>query len=141
MNGAIEMNLNTGLASALVASAMTILPAFGQEIDIGAQLYGDYCSACHGATGLGDGDMANVVSIQSPNLTLLAKNNDGVFPMLKVLHTIDGRTGVRAHGGVMPLWGRVFSDEVGDSAGPYGSVLEVRGRLLSLATYIESIQQ
>lgn len=135
------MKLNTVLASVLAASSMAIPPALGQEVDIGAQLYGDYCSACHGAAGLGDGDMANVVSIPSANLTLLAKNNDGVFPMLKVLHIIDGRTGLRAHGGVMPLWGRVFSDEIGDSAGPYGGVLEVRGRLLSLATYLQSLQQ
>lgn len=48
--------------------------------------------------------MANVVNIPSPNLTLLAKNNGGVFPMLGVLQVIDGRSGVRAHGGVMPLW-------------------------------------
>lgn len=112
-----------------------------QEADIGAMLYADHCAACHGATGMGDGDMADVVNIPSPNLTLLARNNDGVFPMLDVLHVIDGRSGTRAHGGVMPLWGRVFSDEIGDQAGPYGSVLEVRGRVLSLAKYIESIQQ
>lgn len=85
--------------------------------------------------------MANVVNIPSPNLTLLAKNNGGVFPMLGVLQVIDGRSGVRAHGGVMPLWGQVFSDEVGESQGAYGSVLEVRGRVLSLAKYLESIQQ
>ena len=100
-----------------------------------------FCAACHGATGMGDGDMANVVSIPSPNLTLLAKNNDGVFPMLNVLQVIDGRSGVRAHGGAMPLWGQVFSDDIGDADGPYGSVLEVRGRVLSLATYLQSIQQ
>lgn len=135
------MKVNTGLVSVLFAGALTILPAFGQEADIGAQLYGDYCSACHGPGALGDGDMANVVSIPSPNLTLLSKRNDGEFPMLKVLQIIDGRSGVRAHGGVMPLWGRVFSDEVGESAGPYGSVLEVRGRILSLAKYLESLQQ
>ena len=112
-----------------------------QQADIGAQLYADHCAACHGATGLGDGDMADVVNVPSPNLTLLAKNNGGLFPMLDVLHAIDGRSGTRAHGGAMPLWGRVFSDEIGDADGPYGSVLEVRGRVLSLAKYLESIQQ
>lgn len=135
------MKVNKVLSSVLLAASMNALPLAAQQADIGAQLYTDYCSACHGAGGLGDGDMADVVNIPSPNLTLLAKNNDGEFPMLKVLHVIDGRTGVRAHGGAMPVWGRVFSDEIGDSEGAYGSVLEVRGRLLSLATYLETLQQ
>jgi mono/diheme cytochrome c family protein len=135
------MKLNKVLSSVCLACSMTAFAASAQQADIGAQLYADYCSACHGASGLGDGDMADVVNIPSPNLTLLAQNNDGVFPMLNVLHIIDGRTGLRAHGGVMPVWGRVFSDQIGDADGPYGSVLEVRGRLLSLATYLESLQK
>lgn len=126
---------------ACLATLVSIGSAAAQDADIGAQLYADYCAACHGATGMGDGDMADVVKVPSPNLTLLAQNNDGVFPMLDVLHIIDGRSGTRAHGGAMPLWGRVFSDEIGDSEGEYGSVLEVRGRVLSLAKYLESIQQ
>lgn len=135
------MKLNKVLSSVCLACSMTAFAASAQQADIGAQLYADYCSACHGASGLGDGDMADVVNIPSPNLTLLAQNNDGVFPMLNVLHIIDGRTGLRAHGGVMPVWGRVFSDQIGDADGPYGSVLEVRGRLLSLASYLESLQK
>ena len=126
---------------ACLAGVVSAGSATAQDSDIGAQLYADYCAACHGAAGLGDGDMADVVNVPSPNLTLLAKNNDGVFPMLDVLHVIDGRSGTRAHGGAMPLWGRVFSDQIGDSEGEYGSVLEVRGRVLSLAKYLESIQQ
>lgn len=126
---------------ACLATLVSVGPAAAQDTDIGATLYADYCSACHGATGKGDGDMADVVKVPSPNLTLLARNNDGVFPMLDVLHVIDGRSGTRAHGGAMPLWGRVFSDQIGDSEGEYGSVLEVRGRVLSLAKYLESIQQ
>lgn len=129
--------LMTAFFAGLTASGAVL----AQEADIGQTLYMDYCAACHGATGQGDGDMANVVNIPSPNLTLLAQANDGVFPMLNVLQVIDGRSGARAHGGAMPIWGRVFSDEIGDSEGAYGSVLEVRGRVLSLATYIESIQK
>ena len=63
------------------------------------------------------------------------------FPILDVLHVIDGRSGTRGHGGTMPFWGQVFSDQIGESEGQYGSVLEVRGRILSLAKYLESIQQ
>jgi mono/diheme cytochrome c family protein len=139
--GGLTMRSTGFLVTACFAGMAAIQPAAAQEADVGQMLYMDYCAACHGAGGLGDGDMANVVNIPSPNLTLLAQGNDGVFPMLDVLHVIDGRSGTRAHGGVMPLWGRVFSDEIGDTDGAYGSVLEVRGRVLSLAKYIESIQQ
>jgi mono/diheme cytochrome c family protein len=114
--------------------------ALAQTADVGAELFNDYCSACHGASGKGDGDMAGIMTIPAPNLTLLAKSNDGKFPMLDVIHTIDGRTGVRAHGGTMPVFGRVFSAD-GGAANPYGGVLEARGRILSLALYLESLQQ
>lgn len=127
----------TAVTSALVFASV----AHAQNKEIGEGLYADYCSVCHGDSGKGDGDMANVLTIPSPNLTLLSKANDGVFPMLKVIHIIDGRTGVRAHGGPMPLFGTMFSEQ--SVAGPddYGSVLETRGRVLSLALYLESIQQ
>jgi hypothetical protein len=85
--------------------------------------------------------MADVVTIKAPNLTLLKERHDGVFPMLDVIHIIDGRTGVRAHGGIMPVWGQVFSDDAAASSGLYGSVLETRGRIMSLALYLESIQK
>lgn len=122
------LGLNTGIAAA-------------QDAEIGKTLYDDYCAACHGAGAQGDGDMANLMTIPAPNLTLLANNNDGEFPMLQVLHIIDGRTGVRAHGGAMPVFGRVFASNGMGPANPYGSVLEVRGRVLSLAMYLESLQK
>lgn len=118
-------------------SVLTAGAALAQDADIGAGLYADYCAACHGATGKGDGDMANVMTIPSPDLTALAAGNGGVFPMLRVIHVIDGRTGVRAHGGAMPIFGRSFARD-GDG---YGGVLESRGRILSLAMYLESIQK
>ncbi len=115
--------------------------ARAQSSDIGAQLYMDYCAACHGESGKGDGDMANLMTIPSPNLTLLAKNNDGEYPMLKVIHIIDGRTGVRAHGGPMPVFGKVFTSTEPGPANPYGSILEARGRVMSVAYYLETIQE
>ena len=124
-----------------LTSALGVTAAQAQDTDIGADLYTDYCAACHGASGKGDGDMANVMTIPSPNLTQLAKDNDGAFPMLQVIHVIDGRTGVRAHGGVMPVFGTVFQTQADKDTGGYGAVLESRGRVLSLAMYLESIQE
>lgn len=115
--------------------------AQAQDTDIGATLYRDFCAACHGASAQGDGDMADVVQIPAANLTQLSKNNDGEFPMLKVIQIIDGRTGLRPHGSAMPIWGQVFSDDAQSDAGLYGSVLETRGRILSLAMYLETLQK
>ncbi|MDP4032532.1 MAG: cytochrome c [Pseudorhodobacter sp.] len=129
------------LSLIVVTTALTFGPAQAQDPDVGALLYADFCAVCHGATGKGDGDMADVMTIPSPNLTLLSKNNDGVFPMLKVIHVIDGRTGIRAHGGPMPVFGRMFVPGGHGAGMDYGSVIEGRGRILSLAMYLETIQQ
>lgn len=132
-----DMKTSSRLLALCCAGSMIGSVALAQDADIGAGLYADYCAACHGATAKGDGDMANVMTIASPDLTGLAAANGGAFPMLKVIHIIDGRTGVRAHGGAMPIFGRSFSS---DGEG-YGGVLEGRGRILSLAMYLESIQK
>ncbi|MBD3764102.1 MAG: cytochrome c [Rhodobacterales bacterium] len=133
------------MTKSLVLSAVLAILAIGgsvqaQQIDVGAQLYQDYCAACHGASGKGDGDMANVITIPSPDLTLLARNNGGAFPMLQVVHIIDGRTGVRAHGGAMPVFGRVFAHDPTPGQSDWSSLIEARGKVLSLATYLDSIQ-
>lgn len=123
-----------------LAGGLAAVPALASDTDVGKGLFMDYCAACHGAAGKGDGDMSDVMKIPAPNLTLLAKSNEGVFPMLKVIHVIDGRTGVRAHGGAMPVFGRVFSDSGERAPGDYTGLVEARGRILSLAMYLESIQ-
>lgn len=127
-------------ASLVVVSALSVSLAHAEGADVGKGLYDDYCAACDRASGKGDGDMAGVMTIPAPNLTMLSAGNGGVFPMLKVIHVIDGRSGVRAHGGPMPVFGRVFSENMMDHGTDYASVLETRGRVLSLAMYLESIQ-
>lgn len=122
-----------------VTSGLGIGAAVAEDAGVGAALYTEWCAACHGASGQGDGDMAGVMTIPAPNLTLLSQGNDGVFPMIDVIHSIDGRTGLRAHGGAMPIFGSVFSTS--ETENPYGSVLEARGRVLSLALYLESMQK
>ena len=64
--------------------------------------------------------------------------NAGEFPMLRVIHIIDGRSGLRAHGGSMPTYGAVFMAETVNELEQMGAVLETRGRILSLAMYLGS---
>lgn len=114
--------------------------ALGAAADeLGKMTYDHYCASCHGADGRGAGPFMEMMTVEAPDLTQLSATNDGEFPMLEVIHIIDGRTGLRAHGGPMPVFGTAFSAEV-ENPGPYGAVAVTRGRVLSLAYYLESLQ-
>ncbi|WP_425051216.1 c-type cytochrome [Psychromarinibacter sp. S121] len=132
----------------LLAVSLTAIAMFGgpqaqaQDAGIGGGIYAQYCATCHGIDGTGDGPLNELMSQSAPDLTKLSEANDGVFPMLEVIHIIDGRTGLRAHGGPMPVYGRVFDEEHGTTMqGDVSAVLETRGRVLSLAMFLESLQQ
>ena len=133
----------TAILSLGAATVIAMLGSVAQAQDekIGMQLFEDNCAVCHGVTGKGDGDMAGVLNIPVPDLTLLAKQNDGQFPMLKVIHVIDGRTGLRGHGNPMPVFADMFGAAKADTADPYGGVVAARGRVMSVALYLESIQR
>jgi mono/diheme cytochrome c family protein len=137
--GGMTMWKRTLPAVFLVLAVQT--PAVAEEADIGARLYQESCSGCHGATGKGGGELSQLLKIDTPALTGLAAANDGVYPMLDVIHIIDGRSGVRGHGGPMPIFGSLYSASSVTAGTDYGSVVEVRGRILSLAMYLESIQE
>lgn len=125
-----------------LASGLTALPAPAQTPDIGGVLFDQYCSGCHGETGVGDGPVAQYLTVPPANLTQLAAKNGGQFPMLQVIHVIDGRSGVRGHASQMPLFGDVFM-AAGGPADPrtLQNVLDTRGKMLSLAMYLETLQK
>jgi mono/diheme cytochrome c family protein len=58
------------------------------EKDAGKQLYMQYCSSCHGIDGRGNGPVSPYLKIKVPDLTLLKKNNKGLYPMGKVMSAI-----------------------------------------------------
>ncbi|WP_254899173.1 c-type cytochrome [Thalassococcus arenae] len=129
------------LVPALIGIAVSAGAAFAQEAkDPGAEAYAQYCATCHGATGAGDGPLTEMMTASVPDLRTLTERHDGVFPMLEVIHIIDGRTGMRAHGGPMPVYGALFVEESGGMT-PYSDVLYSRGKVLSLAYFLERIQQ
>ena len=121
-----------------VLAATTL--AAGAE-DLGKQEYMVACAGCHGESAMGAGPFAEFLSIEVPGLTGLAAANDGTFPFLETLMAIDGRTGVRGHGGPMPIWGDRFEASALEVGGPYGAEAIARGRLLSLVYYLEDLQQ
>ncbi|PUB11031.1 c-type cytochrome [Yoonia sediminilitoris] len=124
--------------TAACLAALSGSAGYAQD-DLGENVYSQYCATCHGASGTGDGPLTELMTTKVSDLTVLKENNDGVFPMLEVIHIIDGRTGLRGHGGPMPVYGAVFNAEAGDIE--YGSVVYTRAKILSLAYYLESIQK
>ena len=77
----------------------------------GRELYLKYCSSCHGEDGKSKGSITPVLKVKVPDLTLLKKNNKGVFPYARVMSSIDGTRKVRGHGEpAMPVWGEVFKE-------------------------------
>ena len=75
----------------------------------GGELYHNLCGSCHGLEGKGDGPAAGALNKVVPDLTMLAANNNGVYPLERVEETITGKARVVAHGSIdMPVWGQQF---------------------------------
>jgi mono/diheme cytochrome c family protein len=102
----------------------------------GPELFRAHCAACHGSDAKGDGPVAPTLKTKPADLTVLAKNNQGVFPRQIVLKIISGDdTSLLAHGSrEMPVWGPIFHQIEEDQ--DFGNV-----RLQNLTKYLESIQQ
>ena len=121
--------------------AGSVSPVFGQDSVTGQYEYMNFCAGCHGIAADGKGPLVTFFKQPVPDLTVLAKANDGEFPFLKTMMIIDGRTGIRGHGGTMPIWGDTFEAEGVEKAGVYGAETIARGRLLSLVEYLATLQQ
>lgn len=106
------------------------------------------CAGCHGQDARGDGPMADLMKISTPDLTKLTERAGGQFPFRNTLLLIDGRNVVRAHGGDMPIWGdRYFTQAVREGLEMTGPHMPnppdevVLGRVLSLVSYLETVQE
>ena len=115
------------------------------KLDIGKSEYDAACAVCHGITGKGDdGPLKSLFARPVPNLTVLAKNNKGVFPFDRVYQIIDGRQEVKAHGPrEMPVWGRAFSAQSSiyfDNYPPQDTESAARSRILALTEYLYRLQ-
>ncbi len=105
-------------------------------LEEGKHEYREFCVPCHGASGMGEGEMADKLTAKPPDLTRIAKRNGGAFPFWVVYTAIDGEKPVRSHElSPMPLWGARFREE--EKAGNTPAFL----RILALTHYLESIQE
>jgi mono/diheme cytochrome c family protein len=131
-------------SSATVFAGMLALPAVAQDTYLGSREFAVSCAVCHGATGKGDGEMAKLLTVKPADLTVLARNNGGEYPFLRVFEVIDGRSQASGHGDrVMPIWGDRYEAEIEGSAKHQllGSEIMVSSRINDLVHYISSIQE
>ena len=111
-----------------------------QEARLGQTQYLQHCTSCHGETGKGDGPAAAALTSKKADLTVLAKNNNGVFPAERIIAIIQGRGTVLAHGSQQfPVWGMEFA--VRNLNQPQGSSAQVDYRVRTLVAYLKSIQE
>ncbi len=139
------MGKHIGRVAVAALLTMVAAPAVADDskeraIAAGKTHFLNNCADCHGKDGRGGGVIAETLEKSPTNLTLLAKTNGGAFPFEEVYDTIDGRQQVGAHGPRdMPVWGAEYKMGVPTAGGTSEAV--VRGKILELILYLESIQE
>lgn len=130
--------MRLSLASTTTVTVLLLAVAVSAADRVGEATYRRYCAACHGMDGQGDGVVSGLMTPRPTNLTLMAKENDGKFPTLRVMESIDGRKRIAAHGDTdMPVWGEIFDK---DRAQGMAAEAQTRGKVHEITTYIQSIQ-
>ncbi|MGB7436509.1 MAG: cytochrome c [Candidatus Acidiferrum sp.] len=104
--------------------------------DSGKQMYKDYCAACHGIDGKGNGPATEFLKVPPPDLTTIAKRYGEKSVVPKVTFILRSDWESKAHGTLdMPIWGPVFS-----SVSHHNDQV-VLLRIHNLSKYVASIQQ
>ena len=135
-----DCNRASTLTRLLIATAVVFLPTQPAHAEPagGRKLYLQYCSACHGSEGKGDGVVAGLMRPHPADLTGLARRNKGTFPTVQVIDIIDGRTTLRAHGDPdMPVWGTILQADVQGAHNPDQAVYSV---VAQITDYLRTIQ-
>ena len=129
---------STVLLTAILASFLGVHSVSADSS--GQNEYMIACAGCHGESAKGDGPLAELLKIETPDLTGLSARNDGKFPFEYTIFMIDRRNVIPIHGDDMPVWGDRFMASATSQRGETAEMV-ARGRILSLVYYLESIQQ
>jgi mono/diheme cytochrome c family protein len=140
MKGLALTILVTGAAIFAASSAL----AQQKKVDVGQKEFEIACAICHGADAKGKGFYVPSLKTAPPDLTVLSKNNGGVFPVDRVHEVIDGRAQIVTHGSRdMPIWGTRYAINAAEYYVdvPYDAEAYIRNRVLNLVNYLYQIQQ
>ena len=107
--------------------------------------YRNSCAQCHGLSGKGDGPVASSLTKAPTDLTVLQKNNGGVFPLTRAYWVIEGKADVPVHGTrEMPIWGNRFRARIkydeNEGFSPDDTEDYVTVRILALIDYLSMMQ-
>jgi mono/diheme cytochrome c family protein len=92
-------------------------------------MFKDYCAACHGVDGKGNGPAVAFLKTSPPNLRMMAQRNNGKYRDAHVLSMLNF-----GHGDIdMPTWGPMFRSLEHDR-----NLADLR--VHNLAEFIKSIQ-
>lgn len=127
------------ILSVLVVSAC-VLGQAGDKMPSGAQDFADYCSACHGPGGKGDGELASGLAKRPADLTGLAARNGGAFPTTRVMAKIWGYTGGKGGESPMPNFGPLLDSDLVPYDGGDGIMTPTPLRLVQIAEHLKTIQ-
>lgn len=132
-----------------IVTAVLAMSAFGAQADdsaitLGKSAYAALCATCHGDDATGGGEVGELFRVKPPNLTKLSERAGGKFPFSEVYSVIVSGIETPGHGpSDMPIWGDYFmADAVEDrGANKPDAIYIAAGRALSLAYYLESVQE
>jgi len=126
------------LAGAVCAASF----ASAQGMSMGEFEFRNSCAACHGEDARGHGPLEGMLNQKPANLTMLQKNNGGVFPVERMYAHIAGSDISKAHGTRdMPIWGTRYRKRAETSEDyPLDPDEYSQSRILALIEYLSSVQ-
>ncbi len=131
----VAVLLIVGLATGQ-AKQITREPIQTSNAASGAEMYKQYCAACHGKDGKGDGPAASELKTAPADLTTLARRNGGTFPAEHVMEVLRNGVKAPAHGtSDMPTWGPLFQ-----AVSSHDQAI-VSMRISNLTKYVKSLQE
>ncbi len=145
--------MQTTSKSLLVASTIIAfsVAASAQNTDVGKAEYQSGCAPCHGIDAKGNGPVSKELKTRPSDLAVLAKKNNGVFPVNAIYQIIDGRGSIPSHGTrEMPIWGwRFVPSEHFNLKGaddyiylpPASPEPVVHSRIMAVIDYLNRIQE
>ena len=134
-----KLQTNLVILSLIVVSACVAQSKTAADPDP-SQDFADYCVACHGAGGKGDGPLAADLAKAPADLTGLSKRNGGEFPTTRVMAQIWGYAGGKGRG-IMPDFAPLMEGDLVPYDGGDGIETPTPVRLVAIAEYLKGLQK